>query len=130
MANSVWQQCFSRLEEEVPPEQFNTWIRPLQARQHEGRLELLAPNRYVRDQVESLFLVRISQLMDQLGDASSPLGLTLDIGSSGREAPPLRAETTRRGSVDLNRVFTFETFVEGKSNEIAKAAAQQVSENA
>ena len=88
MANSVWQQCFSRLEEEVPPEQFNTWIRPLQARQHEGRLELLAPNRYVRDQVESLFLGRISELMNQLGDASSPLELALDIGSFAKEAVP------------------------------------------
>jgi chromosomal replication initiator protein len=116
--------------QKVPSDQFNTWIRPLQARQHEGEISLLAPNRYVRDQVELLFWERITQLMSQLGDATSPLSLILDVGSLATEAVPLRAESQRRGAVDLNRGFTFETFVEGKSNEIAKAAAQQVAENA
>ena len=130
VANSVWQQCLSRLEEEIPSDQFNTWIRPLQARQHEERVVLFAPNRYVRDQVESLFWARINELMNQLGDPTSPLDVTLDIGSIANDPAPMRAESQKRGAVDLNRAFTFETFVEGKSNEIAKAAAQQVAENA
>ena len=130
MANTVWQQCLSRLEEEIPSDQFNTWIRPLQARQHEEQVVLFAPNRYVRDQVESLFWGRINELMNQLGDPTSPLDVMLDIGSVAIDPSPMRAEAQRRGAVDLNRAFTFETFVEGKSNEIAKAAAQQVAENA
>ena len=102
----------------------------LQARQHEERVVLFAPNRYVRDQVESLFWARINELMNQLGDPTSPLDVTLDIGSIANDPAPIRAESQKRGAVDLNRAFTFETFVEGKSNEIAKAAAQQVAENA
>jgi len=130
VANSVWQQCLSRLEEEIPSDQFNTWIRPLQARQHEEQIVLLAPNRYVRDQVESLFWARINELMNQLGDPTSPLDVALDIGSNAADPLPKRVDEQKRGVVELNRAFNFETFVEGKSNEIAKAAAQQVAENA
>ncbi len=130
MANTVWQRCLARLEDEVPSEQFNTWIRPLQARQQEGMLTLLAPNRYVKDRVDSLFLPRICALLDMLGDATSPLDVEVDVGSTLSEPVPLRADGSGRISVDLNHDFTFEAFVEGKSNEIAKAAAQSVANDA
>lgn len=133
MANTVWQKCLARLEDEIPPEQFNTWIRPLQARQHEGVVTLLAPNRYVKDRVDSLFRARISALLELLGDSGSPMGVEVEIGSAlsaHHEPVPLRAESVARGSVDLNHGFTFEAFVEGKSNEIAKAAAQSVADDA
>jgi len=129
VANTVWQRCLSRLEDEVAPEQFNTWIRPLQAREHEGRVTLLAPNRYVKDQVETLFRRRIDELMDELGDPASPLEVRINIGTAGGEpGAPLRVEPAGRGHVDLNHGFTFDVFVEGKSNEIAKAAAWSVAE--
>jgi chromosomal replication initiator protein len=130
VSNSVWQQCLSRLEEEVPSDQFNTWIRPLQARQHEEQIVLLAPNRYVRERVEALFWGRINELVNQLGDPTSPLDVSLDVGTNLADPAPKRADEPKRGTVELNRAFSFETFVEGKSNEIAKAAAQQVAENA
>jgi chromosomal replication initiator protein len=140
VANTVWQRCLSRLEDEIPPEQFNTWIRPLQARQHEGLVTLLAPNRYVKDRVDTLFRARITALLELLGDPASPLDLEVQIGSSQiggsqvggsrAEPSPLRVENANRGSVDLNHGFTFEAFVEGKSNEIAKAAAQSVADDA
>ncbi|NJN51400.1 MAG: chromosomal replication initiator protein DnaA [Gammaproteobacteria bacterium] len=136
MANTVWQRCLARLEDEVSPEQFNTWIRPLQARQHEGTVTLLAPNRYVKDRVDSLFLGRISALLESLGDATIPLEVEVEVGSALSEPVPLRADGSAgstaagRSSVDLNHGFTFEAFVEGKSNEIAKAAAQSVADDA
>ena len=125
---TVWQRCLSRLEDEIAPEQFNTWIRPLQAREHDGRITLLAPNRYVRDQVEGLFLKRIDEIMGVVGDPSSPLEVRINVGTAASEPLPLRTEGATRGAVDLNHGFTFDVFVEGKSNEIAKAAALQVAE--
>src|SRR5262245_24317793 len=122
----MWQKCLDRLQDELPSEQFNTWIRPLQARQHEERITLFAPNRYVKEQVQALFWPRIFELMNQLGDPACPLDLMLDVGSTPVDSPvPLRADGHRRMD-DLNQSFTFDSFVEGKSNEIARAAAFQV----
>ncbi|TDJ25140.1 MAG: chromosomal replication initiator protein DnaA [Gammaproteobacteria bacterium] len=131
MVKSVWHKCLDRLEHELSSDQFNTWIRPLQARQADGGITLLAPNRYVRDHVESLFLQRIGEMLDQEGDPANPLDVALDIGSEVPAGIPLRADRRASGvRDDLNRAFTFETFVEGKSNEIARAASVQVSQNA
>ncbi|TDJ40490.1 MAG: chromosomal replication initiator protein DnaA [Gammaproteobacteria bacterium] len=130
MVKSVWHKCLDRLEHELSSDQFNTWIRPLQARQADGGITLLAPNRYVRDHVESLFLQRIGEMLDQEGDPANPLDVALDIGSEVPAGIPLRADRRASGvRDDLNRAFTFETFVEGKSNEIARAASVQVSQN-
>ena len=131
MANSVWHKCLDRLEHELSSDQFNTWIRPLQARQSDGGITLLAPNRYVKEHVESRFLRRIGEVLDQEGDPANPLDVALDIGSDVSAGVPLRVDG-RASSLrdDLNRAFTFETFVEGKSNEIAKAASVQVAQNA
>ena len=131
MVNSVWHKCLDRLEHELSSDQFNTWIRPLQARQADGGITLLAPNRYVKDHVETLFLKRIGEMLDQEGDPANPLDVALDIGSDAPVGIPLRVDGRGSGErTDLNRAFTFETFVEGKSNEIARAASMQVSENA
>ncbi len=131
MVKSVWHKCLDRLEHELSSDQFNTWIRPLQARQADGGITLLAPNRYVRDHVESLFLQRIGEMLDQEGDPANPLDVALDIGSEVPAGIPLRVDRRASGvRDDLNRAFTFETFVEGKSNEIARAASVQVSQNA
>lgn len=130
MVKSVWHKCLDRLEHELSSDQFNTWIRPLQARQADGGITLLAPNRYVRDHVESLFLQRIGEMLDQEGDPANPLDVALDIGSEVPAGIPLRVDRRASGvRDDLNRAFTFETFVEGKSNEIARAASVQVSQN-
>ncbi|MCZ6853423.1 MAG: chromosomal replication initiator protein DnaA [Gammaproteobacteria bacterium] len=137
MGRSAWQKCLDQLQDELSSKQFNTWIRPLHASQEEDRLRLLAPNRYVRNQVRMAYLERISELLDQSGDSGMPLEVSLDVGSVDGSletvAKPLRANGTgsRDESVQyMNPDFTFATFVEGKSNEMAKAAAQQVAENA
>ena len=128
----VWEKCLERLQDEFSSQQFNTWIRPLQVRMDESCLRLLAPNPYVRDKVEAKFLERIEELINDLGDPASPLSVDLGVGSRDRLAGiPARGEARdNRASGGLIGTFRFETFVEGNSNELARAAAVQVSENA
>jgi len=136
VGRSAWQKCLDQLQNELSSKQFNTWIRPLHASQEEGRLRLMAPNRYVKNQVRMAYLERISELLDQSGDLGTPLQVSLDVGTVGdpleAEPKPLRANGTGAGDQPvqyMNPDFTFATFVEGTSNELAKAAAQQVAEN-
>ncbi|MFP6817403.1 MAG: chromosomal replication initiator protein DnaA [Pseudomonadales bacterium] len=126
--------CLDRLQDELSSQQFNTWIRPLQARQSTDSLQLMAPNRYVRNQVQVAYLDRINELLDQLGDPVNPLAVSLNIGVADEpETVPLRANGSGGVHVQpahlLNSEFTFDAFVEGKSNELAKAAASQVAQN-
>ncbi|MBT5444854.1 MAG: chromosomal replication initiator protein DnaA [Gammaproteobacteria bacterium] len=132
MGAKTWQKCLDKLEDELSSQQFNTWIRPLQAVGDDDNVKLLAPNRYIKDQVNTQFLDRIRELLSENGSGS----VALEIGSSGRlvegksEASNTFAARERfYPLLDLNKAFTFDTFVEGRSNQIARAAALQVSEN-
>lgn len=134
MNHAAWQKCLDYLQDEIPPQQFNTWIRPLQAEAaEEGVLRVLAPNRYVLEQVQSLFASRIAEVARTMGCTG---GIRLDVGSlaSERARPPQRVIRTLdshdMSSMELNRNFCFSNFVEGKSNELAKAAALQAANNA
>ncbi len=134
-----WQECLYRLEQEIPAHEFTTYIRPLQAHEVDGEIHLLAPNRYILDQVNGLFLQKIEFMAQELGASK----VSLQIGSShavrsgpgGNPGQRAQASNTfaERESfyplLDLNKDFTFDTFVEGRSNEFARAAAVQVSEN-
>ena len=150
---AVWQKCLDHLQDELSAQQFNMWIRPLQAVGNDESMRLLAPNIYVRDQVSNLFLGRITELVGDLGPHNGSSRVELLVGSSevpavepivvttggaraaGEVRDGVRPAEARPGpprSVgrnDLNPTFTFRTFVEGKSNEMAKAAALQVAEN-
>jgi chromosomal replication initiator protein len=132
VAKTIWQKCLGQLESELANEQFDTYIRPLHAEYDEGRLTLLAPNIYVEEKVRASYLERISEYFDGALDNSE---VNLSVGGV-KEAQPLRTETdtlikptSRITGHNLNREFTFDTFVEGKSNEMAKAAASQVANN-
>ena len=135
----MWRKCLGYLQDELSAQQFNTWIRPLHPVASEESLRLLAPNVYVRDRVSEEFLSRIRALVDRV--AVEPLSVVLEVGSMAAEGLPLSAEEARvapgrasrsaaPSAYDLNPDFTFESFVVGRSNEMAKAAAQQVAENA
>ena len=138
MGDSVWQACLEQLEDELSAQQFNTWIRPLHAEFDGKRLRLLAPNRFVLDWVKDRFGQRIHELLEQAA-AGESYQLSMDVGSRRKlhEPPPgaqaqapagaSRAPSTRRSN--LNASFTFENFVEGKSNQLGRAASQQVAEN-
>ena len=138
MEPAVWQKCLDHLQDELSAQQFNTWIRPLQAVGDPAGLRLLAPNPYVRDQVSAQFLGRITELVGHLSTPAADARVELSVGSlevqqaratAGAVAAPVGPARTV-GRNDLNPTFTFDSFVVGKSNELAKAAALQVAENA
>ena len=140
MQISLWQQCLRQLENELSPQQYNTWIRPLQAVEEGEKLEILAPNRFVLDWIRDKYHARIQSILDGLSP-SRTVPLSIGVGSlpsTGKNSPPSpRAIGERRAqepaakrSSGLKADFTFDSFVEGKSNQLARAASLQVSENA
>jgi len=138
---SLWQQCLLRLENELPAQQFNTWIRPLHAIENGADLRLLAPNQFVLDWVRKHHFDTISQTLHDIGP-NPAARVQLDIGSSKKitDRPPqppvpvagpaseAAAEPVQHKS-NLNPDFTFDSFVGGKSNQLARAASMQVGEN-
>ena len=135
MEASLWIRCVRALEAELPEQQFNTWVRPLQVLEGAGALKLLAPNRFVVDWVNANLLPRIGELLRRQNTGDAPI-ITVEVGSrtpppaasASPPARPRRAEGLVVGA-RLNPDFSFGTFVEGKSNQLAKAAALQVAEN-
>lgn len=140
MDSSLWQKCVTYLENELSPQQFNTWIRPLHAIEEGETLRLLAPNRFVLDWVNERFFSHISEIIGNLKQGSH---VTLQIGSAKPLVNPPRADGTQaatgfrrkedgggnRSPSNLRPEFTFDSFVEGKSNQLARAASMQVAEN-
>ncbi|MDG1495022.1 MAG: chromosomal replication initiator protein DnaA [Porticoccaceae bacterium] len=220
---AIWASCTNQLSDELPAQQYNTWIRPLRAQLFVGdldgsdlpqRVQLIAPNRFIEDWVKNKFLGRIAELFSQFngsqcavavvaqaekapafktqvpvvngagqgvtdsnnttntnnsantnysnrgfeqhsrsgdpvlpGVAATSVGLNTAVPSIEK---PLESDfAPQDGSViqrvsapaiitsaaenslksNLNNAFTFDSFVEGKSNQLALAAAQQVAEN-
>ncbi len=80
---SLWHQCLQHLEKEVPEQQFNTWVRPLQAVERDGELHLLAPNRFVVSWIENNLYGRIAELIGAAGNGGSPR-VRLEVGSRAR----------------------------------------------
>lgn len=132
----LWSHCISKLEGELPPQQFNTWIRPLQAVEDGAELRLLAPNRFVLDWVKQHFIGKIEEVVSEQ-NLDAVHSVVLEIGSRAAEAAqvrpasPLKKVGPARKQVpnNLNSAFTFGNFVEGKSNQLAKAASLQVAQN-
>jgi chromosomal replication initiator protein len=142
---ALWKSCLECLERELSEQQLSTWIRPLHGRQEGDALRLLAPNRFVLDWVKKHHLAQIQAVLERL-NPEQPTPVLLEIGSgvlideavTESAAEPLEegpaAQPTIHGgellkSGILNPDFTFETFVEGNSNQIARAACLQVTEN-
>lgn len=142
MDGSLWQKCLNRLENELPEQQFNTWIRPLHAIEEGGDLRLLAPNRFVLDWVRDHYIESISATVTGMGDPAGPR-VRLEIGTCKPMAvpatmaavsaprPPAAPDSDARPNANhnLNPAHTFSLFVEGKSNQLACAASRQVAEN-
>ena len=135
---NLWDACLRRLEQELPAQQFNTWIRPLapEADPAADTLVLAAPNRFVLELVRERFAARIERLANEASGRNLGLRLVLARAAEMTSRAPLPAAAARgragrpvpeRGR--LNRGFTFDTFVTGKANQLARAAAMQVAEN-
>ena len=126
MSKSIWQQCLQRLEDELSAQQFNTCIKPLQVVAEGKAIRLLAPNKYIKDQINDQFIGRIRELVM----IKENMDVSLEVGSAGREENNAFVEREAfYPLLDLNKEFTFDSFVEGRSNQIARAAALQVAEN-
>jgi len=133
LSQSLWEQCVDRLEGELSAQQFNTWIRPLQSVQNGNQIRLLAPNQFVLDWINQNFLNRIQELITQMHGVDMPV--RLEVGSQTLTTPitstkASSGQTTKlRRNSSLNPNFTFDSFVEGKSNQLGRAASIQVGEN-
>lgn len=154
---SVWQSCLYVLQDELPSQQFSMWVRPLQAESTEDTLTIYAPNRFVLDWVREKYLNRINELLVEICKDEAP-ELRFDVGSkpilnaqvaapSGASVPiPTNQSPTNKQQPKADKVvvepapksgyksnikenYTFDSFVEGKSNQLAKAAATQVADN-
>jgi chromosomal replication initiator protein len=184
----VWQKCVDCLQEELPSQQFNTWIKPLRAKAEGEQLHLFAPNRFVKEWVDDKFLERISELVQELepqqaydvildisvprmsngrgltgfsdtstqgaparqrsGDANTEKsatgavarqGLQTVVDTGAKAPPPARGFASGHRHVEVEGSikhqnylvdhYTFENFVQGKSNQLALAAAGQIAEN-
>jgi chromosomal replication initiator protein len=153
--STVWEACLSRLELEVPKQQFTTWIQPLRAQGlSQGELRLVAPTRFVMDVVREKHVNRIQALASDI--AGEPILVILLIetvekpktpdpaAQSAGTAPATIDFVVKKVSADgggrravassgersnLIPSFTFESYVSGKANQLARAAAMQVAEN-
>jgi len=145
--HSLWQKCLSILQEELPAQQFSMWIRPLQCVVEDNVMTLYAPNRFVLDWVRDKYVNRINELVS-MDDSEEPLLLRFDVGSIPQAAsqavsspmekvvssapaskPAPEVETNLPKTTNVRVKYTFDNFVEGKSNQLARAAASQVADN-
>ena len=150
----TWQNCLLQLQEKVSSMEFNLWIAPLQAEFKNDHLYIYAPNRFVLDWVKNKYLPTISQILNLLHPDSAPKIYLSEIGISHSTTQEKRNDDSEKsqdkntstprlpkwkekGKVEKNLIYqsglntkhTFENFVEGKSNQLANAAAKQIAEN-
>jgi chromosomal replication initiator protein len=130
--DTFWTACLDHLEQQLSPQQFNTWIKPLRYEDTAEAIVLSAPNRFVLDWVKARFVTVIEQLAISHFGASRKVLLRIAAPRVER-APPAASPKTKplrpRDASRLNPLFTFESFVTGKANQLARAAAIQVAEN-
>jgi chromosomal replication initiator protein len=136
-----WASCLLRFEKELPAQQFNTWIRPLSldaSAAPSGELRLLAPNRFVLQWVKERFVPRVEAMGAEFFSSPIRVSVTLETATPAEPAKsavpaprpsrtPARAPHAERSS--LIPEFSFDSFVAGKANQLARAAALQVAEH-
>ena len=131
MTDSIWQDCLEGLERELEPGQFETYIKPLHSANKNGQHFLLAPNVYVEKRVRDTYLSQISDFFESRGqEINLSVGTNLSATQTRAKQPRKTGTLEEAQPSSLSRDFTFENFVEGKSNELARAAATQVADNA
>ncbi len=137
----VWKRCVELLKADLSAAEYNTWILPLQASQANDQLRLFAPNKFVKDWVSQHYHRQIQELCAHLSQGAVQ-AVVFEVGTlrrgavgtagggSGADSQALiEARAQRRAEANLNGEFVFDSFVEGKSNQIARAASIQISSN-
>jgi chromosomal replication initiator protein len=143
--SDLWETCQQELRRLLPEQQFQTWIRPLAAQQLEEMLVLTAPNRFVLEWVRDKFLKSIEESVKRLSDGTTAVSLALasrpatsrtrrEVDESPSRPTPASPAATpdiapARERGRLNPLFSFDNFVTGKANQLARAAALQVAEH-
>lgn len=95
MVQTYWTKCIESLKEELPSQQFNTWIRPLRIEADGATLRIFAPNRFIKDWVRGKFLTRIESLMAAQGAESFSIELKVsngDLSAAAGDDPQDRME--------------------------------------
>jgi len=132
---TIWSRCVEHLEDELSDQEFSTWIRPLQADEENNEIKLFAPNKFVLDWVKNHYQKQISDTLTKLSKGQITQ-VTIGIGGSrnsdeevSKSGRSPRVDAKPRVKSNLNPDFVFDTFVEGKSNQLARAASFQIGEN-
>jgi len=130
MQPGFWKQCLDELQSNFDEQQFNTWVLPLQAVTKDKTIKITAPNQYALDWAnENLTEYFIKRL------ENSDYNFNFEVGgiSQKLEEDIIDIAENKRNSFNNNKNFasdyTFDNFVTGKSNELARATAIQVSSN-
>lgn len=138
MSDDTWASCLEDLahDTEISQMEYNTFLCPLQFKRQANRVDLLAPNDYIVQTVKTKFIKKLEELIQQRAQ-SEDLAVSIRCGSLNDDFPAVRsASHVARDAVEepafasnLNPQFTFKSFVEGKSNQLALAASTQIAEN-
>jgi len=132
--NPFWRLCLASFEKELPPQQFRTWIKPLKCSVDANSVTLTAPNRFIQQWIRDKFARRVEELSLEFFKRAVELKILLadkEAVQHSAPQPPATPAPAPAGRLDVSRLnpaFTFETFVTGKANELARAAATQVAE--
>ena len=121
----LWSKCSKNLESSLSQDEFNTWIRPLKAKKNKNTLELVAPNDFILNYIEKNFSENIKNLVKK----HSKQKVHLVFKTHTKESFVDKYKNKKGSEVRLVESYTFKSFVEGKSNHLALAAAKQVAAN-
>jgi chromosomal replication initiator protein len=133
--NDLWRRCLARLEAGFSAEDVQTYLAPLQARESDAGLTLWAPNAYTLEIVRERYLDEIQRVLDHVAGREVAVHLQVGAATNGQERSAERGTRSARAGqrrvpeANLDPHYTFESFVEGKSNQLGKAAAMQVAQN-
>ncbi len=134
--DSLWHSLVSELKKDLPAQQYDTWIKPLKAERHGNHLRVVAPNQHVLRWIRNNLLAKLETRAERVAGSSLHVDLVLDDAPTETEIVvpepvpvPAAPERPSRDEHRLNSSFTFTNFVNGKANQIARAAAIQVAEN-
>ncbi len=133
--DSFWNHCLRNFEKSLPAQQYKTWIQPLHARLDQHTVVVSAPNRFVLEWVKDKFVPEIERLSSEFLRKPTQVVLTLSENAAeevSRTEPETEAPVSKpkiREQSRLNPTFTFDSFVTGKANQLARAAALQVAEH-
>ena len=120
---NIWDECLRAFDDVLTDKDMKTWFLPLEVKQNSSTLKVIAPNRFIRDQIESEYLTLIRETV-ALKSSNSITEVKLMLPGSPKARP--RTNWNERLRNNINSDLTFENFVEGKSNQLAKAACVSV----